>query len=210
MNQPAQPSGRGRAGWTEAEETLLWEQVKRTRQAGEPLKKAFAAMAQQTGRKPNSIRNYYYAKIKEGHYLPEEERCAFTPFSREEIQMLLETVLHGQAQGMSVRSITMQMGGGDKKAMLRYQNKYRSLVKNNPEAVYAALDRLREKELAGYDPYSQPRVHKAGRKPGSKKMDTQDALMQLGASLKQVPGVDAAAFLQQLATLASIAGQKSV
>ena len=124
--------------------------------------------------------------------------------------MLLETVLHGQAQGMSVRSITMQMGGGDKKAMLRYQNKYRSLVKNNPEAVYAALDRLREKELAGYDPYSQPRVHKAGRKPGSKKMDTQDALMQLGASLKQVPGVDAAAFLQQLATLASIAGQKSV
>lgn len=63
--------------------------------------------------------------------------------------MLLETVLHGQAQGMSVRSITMQMGGGDKKAMLRYQNKYRSLVKNNPEAVYRCAGSVAREGIEG-------------------------------------------------------------
>ena len=78
---------------------------------------------------------------------------------------MLETVLHAQAEGMSVRGITLKMGQGDKKAMLRYQNKYRSMVKHKPDAIYAAIERLKNKGLSTYDPYSEPRVHKAGRKP---------------------------------------------
>ena len=132
-----------RAGWNEQEETLLWAQVTQIRRAGLPLRSAFENMARLTGRKPNSIRNYYYARVKEGAFVPEKTRSAFVPFTKEETQAMLETVLSGQACGRSVRGITLEMGGGDKRAMLRYQNKYRSVLKNTPQEVYAALERLR-------------------------------------------------------------------
>ena len=209
MTQSAWPNSRGKMGWTQSEEDLLYQQICRARETGQPLKQAFESIATLTGRKPNSIRNYYYAKVKEGLFAPCDARSAFTPFSQEEIDRLLETVLHGQAEGMSVRGITLKMGQGDKKAMLRYQNKYRSMVKHNPDAIYAAIERLKAKGLSSYDPYSQPRVHKAGRKPGSHKKATFDeTLIELGAQLKQIEGVDANMLLQQLVRLASLAGQK--
>ncbi len=210
MQPLTQLSGKGRAGWNREEQSLLWNQVTKTRDAGQPLKQAFEDMARLTGRKPNSIRNFYYAKVKEGAFVPTGERSAFTPFSPDEIDMLLETVLGAQAKGMSVRSITMQLGCGDKKAMLRYQNKYRSLIKNNPEAVYASVQRLRERQQPWYDPYSQPRVHKAGRKPGTRrKPNVDDMLHILGENLKSVKDIDATLLVSQLVQLTNIAAQTS-
>ena len=210
MQPLTQLSGKGRAGWNREEQSLLWNQVTKTRDAGQPLKQAFEDMAKMTGRKPNSIRNFYYAKVKEGAFIPTGERSAFTPFTQDEIDMLLETVLSAQAKGMSVRSITMQLGGGDKKAMLRYQNKYRSLIKNNPEAVYASVQRLREQQQPWYDPYSQPRVHKAGRKPGTRrKPNVDDMLHILGENLKSVKDIDATLLVSQLVQLTNIAAQTS-
>ncbi len=210
MQPLTQSGGRSRTGWNREEQNLLWSQVLKTREEGQPLKFAFENMAKITGRKPNSIRNFYYAKVKEGAFVPTGERNAFTPFSQPEIEMLLETVLKGQAGGMSVRSITMQLGDGDKKAMLRYQNKYRSLIKNNPEAVYAAVQRLRERGEPWYDPYSQPRVHKAGRKPGTKrKPSVDDMLHTLGENLKSVKDIDATLLVSQLVQLTRIAAQTS-
>jgi hypothetical protein len=210
MQPLTQPSGRGRTGWNREEQNLLWHQVTKTREAGQPLKQAFENMAKLTGRKPNSIRNFYYAKVKEGAFVPTGERNAFTPFTEQEIDMLLEAVLNAQAKGMSVRSITMQLGEGDKKAMLRYQNKYRSLIKNNPEAVGAAVERLRAKNELWYDPYSQPRVHKAGRKPGVKrKPNMDDMLHTLGENLKSMKDIDATLLVSQLVQLSAIAAQTS-
>ena len=55
--------------------------------------------------------------------------------SEEEMRALLRTVLAEQAKGISVRACTLNMGKGDTKTMLRYQNKYRSLIRTNPEFV---------------------------------------------------------------------------
>ena len=94
------------------------------------------------------------------------DRNAFTPFTQEEIETLIETVLSAQAHGISVRSITMTMGEGDKKAMLRYQNKYRSMVKNYPETVLAVYRRMQEEGKDTFNPYSQQRPHKSGPEAG--------------------------------------------
>ena len=65
------------------------------------------------------------------------------PFTEEEIHYLLRTVLSAQANGISVRCCTMSMGGGDNRAMLRYQNKYRALLKNRPALVRQVAEELK-------------------------------------------------------------------
>ena len=197
----AKPSGK--AGWTQKEQDLLFEQAQKARALGHPLKEAFDKTAKLTGRQPNSIRNFYYAKIKEAGAFAPVGASAFVPFSEEEIHTLLETVLTLQAQGLSVRSITLQLGQGDRKAMLRYQNKYRSLLKNNRPLVEKVISDLRAAGKPAYDPYREPRISKAGRKPQNQRAQELDqALVALGASLQKVSGLDASQFLQQLTALA--------
>ena len=119
-----------RTGWRSDEENLLWSEVKTARSEGRPLKSVFDSVASKTGRKPNSIRNFYYAKVRED---PEHEHSpAFVPFTQDEIWDLLVTVLSAQARGQSVRACTLDMGRGDTRAMLRYQNKYRALENDMP------------------------------------------------------------------------------
>ena len=114
-----------RLGWSAQEDALLFEQVQAARENGASLKSVFEQVAQHTGRKPNSIRNYYYVRIKQGGFdCPQGVHSpAFVPFTDGEIKALLTAVLGAQARGMSVRACTLEMGAGDNRAMLRYQNK---------------------------------------------------------------------------------------
>ena len=202
----AKPSGK--TGWTQHEQDILFEQAKKARDLGLPLKAAFDQTARLTGRQPNSIRNFYYAKIKEEGLEAPMGASAFIPFTDEEIRHLLEQVLTLQAQGMSVRSITLKLGQGDRKAMLRYQNKYRSLLKNNRPLVEQTIQALRAAGKPAYDPYHEPRISKAGRKPQKQRAQELDqALVELGASLQKVSGLDTFQFLQQLTALASKAAR---
>ena len=157
----AYTQGRASSGWKEEEEALLWEEVRRAREEGRALKSVFDGVAERTGRKPNSIRNYYYARAKEN---PEQiHHPAFVPFTQEEIWDLLVTVLSEQAKGVSVRACTLKMGEGDTRAMLRYQNKYRALVKNNPPLVREVIRYMRENGMPCADPYECEQTRKAGR-----------------------------------------------
>ena len=105
---------RGRTGWKKEEDTLLFAEIEKSVGRGTPLKSVFEAVAEQTGRKPNSVRNYYYARIKERDLSTTALHAgAFVPFTEEEIHSLLRTVLSAQANGISVRYCTMSMGGGD-------------------------------------------------------------------------------------------------
>ena len=120
----------------------------------------------------------------------------------------MEQVLTLQAQGMSVRSITLKLGQDDRKAMLRYQNKYRSLLKNNRSLVEQTIQELRAAGKPAYDPYHEPRISKAGRKPQNQRVQELDqALVELGASLQKVSGLDPFQFLQQLTALAAKAAR---
>ena len=69
--------------------------------------------------------------------------------------MLLRKMLTAQAQGRSVRSVASEMGDGDEKAMLRYQNKYRSTLRNNPEMVRKVLMQLRSEGAEAFDPFEK-------------------------------------------------------
>lgn len=153
-----------RTGWKKQEEELLWTQVHTAREQGKALKSVFSAVAEATGRKPNSIRNYYYARAKQSG--DELVTPSFIPFKQEEIWELLVTVLSEQAKGVSVRYCTLKMGGGDNRAMLRYQNKYRSLIKTNPELVKQVVRYMRKNNIDCFDPYAngvQTSARKVGR-----------------------------------------------
>lgn len=171
---------------------------RRGRKENQPLKAIFAQVAAATGRKPNSVRNYYYARVKEQDLQTQALHVgAFVPFGQDEIRQLLRRVLSAQANGISVRACTLEMGDGDNKAMLRYQNKYRSLLKTRPDLVRQVAAELAA-EGVHFDPYAASRA-KPGRpapqgEPGGSR--------ELGRLLKQVEGVDGGALLEELHALA--------
>lgn len=151
-----------RSGWSDTEETLLFERAKKARERGQPLKSVFDDVAAQTGRKPNSIRNYYYARVKEGACETAAfHSAAFVPFSEAEVRALMRKVLSAQARGMSVRACTLNMGEGDTRRMLRYQNKYRAVVKSDPALVREIILELEAGGISAFDPYRDKEVRSA-------------------------------------------------
>ena len=156
MEQTAWKRSARHAGWSEEENRLLWETADEAQQQGLPLKQVFDRIAERTGRRPNSIRNYYYAQVrqKEGAARP---AARFVPFGEQEVTDLIEKVLRARAAGQSVRSCLQQMAGGDHSLMLRYQNKYRSILKNRPQIIEEAVDRLKAEGVDCSMPQFRPR-----------------------------------------------------
>ncbi|MDP2892671.1 MAG: hypothetical protein Q8O09_06000 [Bacillota bacterium] len=196
-----------KTGWNSSERSLLWEEVKSAREENRPLRTVFERVASATKRCPNSVRNFYYAAAAEGD--PELKKpAAFVPFSESEIEGLLKKVLSAQAEGISVRSCTMALGSGDKKMMLRYQNKYRNVLKTNPELVKRVAVRMREEGLSFFDPFEGRAVrHRASRKETGEKRryDLVEVMGKMVDDVHAIEGMDAAAFFKGLGLMASLA-----
>ena len=149
-------------GWTEQEDRALLERVLDARKTRQPLRTAFDAIAEKTERRPNSVRNHYYTQLKP----VEKAEPAFLPFSEEETDRLLDAVLLALSKGQSVRACTLAMADGDTRRMLRYQNKYRALLKSQPERVRAARNALIEQGHHVPDPFVRdPDAPHVGRPP---------------------------------------------
>lgn len=135
-----------KGGWKQEEIDLLFSAVQNAADSGRPLRDVFADVGQQLSRKPNSIRNFYYARVRE---MPElaARQAPFRSFSDEELHQLLRHVLISRGQGQSVRACVTQLAGGDRAGMLRYQNKYRSILKNKPEMLMEVAEELRAEGL---------------------------------------------------------------
>lgn len=194
------PSIRSRAGWSDAENERLFLMAAEAAKDSRPLKSVFDNFAAASGRRPNSVRNYYYARVKLGD-AAFSHTPAFVPFTDAESESLLKSVLSAQAGGESVRSCTLRLGGGDDRAMLRYQNKYRSLVRTNPNLVRRVLSALKAQGLPCVDPYL-PRTgaKRVGRPKKSRSLaDAASAVLQ---DLGRVEGLDVSAFFESLGTLA--------
>jgi len=197
-------------GWSEEEDALLFAEAEKARNQCAPLKAVFESIARQTGRQPNSIRNYYYARVKQGgpdgNCMPHNP--AFVPFTQQEAEELLTTVLSAQAQGISVRTCTLNMGNGDNRAMLRYQNKYRSLIRNNPELVKQVMENMRQAGMPTFDPYQavNPQSRRAGR-PRKSSENLVDIMGGIINDISSVEGLDVASFFDGLRTLAITAAQ---
>ncbi len=146
-----------RTGWSDFESNLLWETAEEAQQQGLPLKAVFEQIARQTGRRPNSIRNYYYAQVRQQEGGAERAQ-RFVPFTQEEVDWLMEQVLRARAQGQSVRACLQKLSDGDHSRMLRYQNKYRSVIKNRPEYVRELVERLNQEGVDCDQPHVNHRV----------------------------------------------------
>lgn len=146
MEQAVVKTGR-RSGWSESENKLLWETADEAQQQGLPLKAVFEQIARQTGRRPNSIRNYYYAQVRTRED-GASHTARFVPFTQSEVDWLMEQVLIARAEGQSVRACLQKLSGGDHSLMLRYQNKYRAVIKSRPDYVRALVDRLNSEGVA--------------------------------------------------------------
>ena len=123
-----------KGGWQQEEIDLLFQAVQDAADSGTPLRDVFSKVGTQLSRKPNSIRNFYYARIRQEPSLAQRQ-TPFRSFSSTEVRELLRQVLIGRGQGQSVRACVTQLANGDRAGMLRYQNKYRSILKNKPEML---------------------------------------------------------------------------
>lgn len=112
---------------------------------GEKLSNIFTMYAKKHNKARGTIRNLYYAiaklsnedegfckKYLNGHRLQVEKK---QEFSCQNEYDLIRQILLKKSQGKSVRKAVIEMSEGEQKLALRYQNKYRTLLKTNPGLV---------------------------------------------------------------------------
>ena len=130
-------------GYTKEEAKALIDYIAEGKKNGKALSYLFASFGKEHGRAKGSVRNYYYTLLKQrgdervvrlldGTNLSVDKIYAFTPAETDEA---LKSILTEKAKGMSVRKAIQTVAAGDDKLMLRLQNKYRNLLKKEPERV---------------------------------------------------------------------------
>ncbi len=138
-------------GYTEEEAKSLVEYIWEGKQAGKTLTYLFTTYGAAHGRAKGSVRNYYYAlmknrkkdervvKLLDGKQLSVEQIREFT---EEETDSVLRSILKEKSKGVSVRRAICNLAKGDDKLMLRLQNKYRNILKKQPERIEAIAAEL--------------------------------------------------------------------
>lgn len=140
------------------------------KQRGVSLGSVFEDFAKRNGFSKGSVRNLYYASLKKVNqseeqrreYLGEDKLTAnkIVAFESAEEDMLLKKILTGVAEGKSVRRAILDITD-DPKTALRYQNKYRNLLRYNFNKVSEAQKRVVKEMGLSYDPFSQRRESKS-------------------------------------------------
>lgn len=137
-------------GYTVEEAEDLVEYISEGKGEGKTLSYLFEAYGKTHGRAKGSVRNYYYALLKsrsdervnailKGKNLEAEEIREFT---EEETEQILGDILRERSKGLSIRRAIKNIAGEDEKLMLRLQNKYRNVLKKQPEKIKEAMLRL--------------------------------------------------------------------
>ena len=131
-------------GYTEEEVKGLVEYIQEGKKKGKTLTWLFETYGNQHGRAKGSVRNYYYAlmknenrdervvKLLDGSTLSVGKIREFTP---EETDETLKSILAEKSKGLSVRKAIFNLSQGDDKLMLRLQNKYRNMLKKQPQKL---------------------------------------------------------------------------
>lgn len=133
-------------GYTEEEAKNLVEYIKDGKSKGKTLTYLFETYGMNNGRAKGSVRNYYYAlmknekgderivKLLDGSELSVEKIREFT---KEETDEAIKSILAEKSKGLSVRKAIYNLAAGDDKLMLRLQNKYRNTLKKEPQRIAA-------------------------------------------------------------------------
>ena len=143
-------------GYTEDEAKELVNFIEEGKRKGRTLSSLFAEYGERRGRAKGSVRNYYYALMKNQE---DDERIVkllngkclsvgkIRAFTEDEADEAIRSILKEKAKGLSVRKAIFAISGGDDKLTLRLQNKYRNTLKKNPEKIAQI-----ERELLGENP----------------------------------------------------------
>lgn len=134
-------------GWRPEEIDLLWKEIRAASETGAPLRDVFERMGETLGRKPNSVRNYYYMQLRDQAGEEFKRAAPFETFTDQEVHDLLREVLQARGRGESVRACVMALSGGNRTLMLRYQNKYRSILRRRPGLIEQVEQELRAEGL---------------------------------------------------------------
>ena len=131
-------------GYTEEEARTLVDYIKEGKSKGKTLTYLFETYGLSHGRAKGSVRNYYYAlmknekkderivKLLDGSHLSVEKIREFT---KEETDRAIRSILAEKSKGVSVRRAIFNLSKGDDKLMLRLQNKYRNTLKKEPQKI---------------------------------------------------------------------------
>lgn len=125
--------------WEDAEVIDLFSEVEKVKREKGHLKQAFFTHAKKYTRKPNSVRNYYYAEVdnllrnrlrarKLNIDLRFHKKQAVEFFTNREKEDVISKIKQLVKDGNSVRQACLKLSGGNIALMLRYQNKYRNEV----------------------------------------------------------------------------------
>ncbi|HHY83602.1 MAG TPA: hypothetical protein GX505_13140 [Clostridiales bacterium] len=202
--------------------SIMKEEVGKARERRIPIIRAFEEIARRSGLKSNTIRNYYYRYIhanKEavrestedtaGSSLNSEDAIG-RPFTAAETKALMREMLIAQARGESVRGCANRLGNGDKRMLIRFQNKYRSIIAREPEYVKNLIKEIEAEGIPCYNPYTRVRVSNAGRKPAaqvSEKSSGQliDWVSQFVANMQSIKVASLDELIRGLRDLSSLA-----
>ncbi len=116
------------------------------------LTQTFKDYAQKSGKAEGTVRNMYYALLKACKTDEELRKKYFdglppqvneiVEFTDQEVKDLIRAVARAKKQGKSARSAITELSNGDIKTALRYQNKYRTALKNPTPLVLKTLEEI--------------------------------------------------------------------
>ena len=138
-------------GFSKEEITDLAEAGEKAKRENGNLTDVFEEFGKKHGRAKGSVRNFYYEFVRMCNADPILAQRFFSAppkvsraesFDDEQTKSLVKEILTGRMQNKSVRRTIIELSGGDEKLMLRYQNKYRNILKNTPALVAETAEEM--------------------------------------------------------------------
>lgn len=170
--------------WKDEEVKNLFKEVEKIKRENKSLLVAFKNYAKKSNRKPNSVRNYYYQEVsslrddssrvkKLGINIVEHEICQAEKFSNKEAEDLVLEILRLKCMGLSVRKACLKLANNSINEMVRYQNKFRTTIKNNKKLYDNCMQRLKIEGLSSKKEKAKENVIYMKR-PGERKLTDSD------------------------------------
>jgi|GEM_PF-4771443 len=148
-------------GWEVKEIEYLQDEIEKCVKENNPLSVAFKNTSEFTKRNSNSVRNFYYTFLRKQMLnenidkIKRRENMDFESFTDGEIHYLVKYIIMGTSTGKSIRQCANELANGNTKLILRYQNKYRSVLKRHKNIVDEVLDILDSEGFEYVSPYKK-------------------------------------------------------
>ena len=145
--------------WKDDEIIKLFNFIENGKKENKSLSTLFSEYASKTNRMPNSVRNYYYAELnclqndsarrkRLNIDLSLHQKIDQKEFSNEETKELVLKILNQTSKGISVRKACLNLANGDINKMVRFQNKFRTVVLKDKELYESCINELKNKGVS--------------------------------------------------------------